>query len=437
MIGREVYMVDYVRTPFSRSRPRMPHRDAFGEIWSPVLVAETLVNMMDVRMAEKVKRDEVDEFIYGNAFTVGTNFPFSGKMSLFMAGFPETTPSFATERQCGSAMTAMHMGTMEIAMGYSDIVIATGTEHMTLEPMMGNKHMSYPSGLFNPTSKWYNKGLDFIPMFQTAQKLFEQEYPTFTKEDMDKFGVRSHNLAEKALDDGFFKGEIVPIKAHIESKDKDEALGTEKIIDYDLSIRRGATLEAMRNLRPVSNPGFNGGYKEPWVFTKEEYVKNFGTDLGQITAGNSSPLNAGAATVMLMSGEKMKEKGLEPMARIVDIGRAAVDPSVMGRGPVPASRMALEQAGLKVEDIDYWEINEAFCIVAQNCIQKLGIENWDKIVNIHGNATAIGHPLAATGTRLPGTLARILKEKKARYGLANMCVGGGQGTAIILENPDA
>jgi acetyl-CoA C-acetyltransferase len=331
-------------------------------------------------------------------------------------------------------MTAMHVGIMEIAMGYSDIVVATGVEQMTRQPMMGNKNMSFPMELFTPGGKWHNPNFEMLGMLQTAQKVFEEEYPKFTKEDMDRFGVRSHNLAEKALDDGFFKGEIVPIKAHKESKDKDEALGTEEIIDHDLSIRRGAKYEDMVGLRAASQPGWAGGYRNP-VFTKEKYVETFGTDQGLITPGNSSPLNAGAATLLMMSGEKMKEKGLEPLARIVDIGWAAVDPSVMGRGPVPASRNALKSAGLKAEDIDFWEINEAFCIVAMNCMDKLNIP--EEKVNIHGNATAIGHPLAATGTRLPGTLARILKEKKAKYGLANMCIGGGQGTAVILENPDA
>lgn len=434
MIGKEVYMVDYVRTPFSRSRPRMPHRDAFSEISGPILVAETLKNMFEVRMAGKVEKGELDEFVYGNAFQVGDNFPFSGKMSLAMAKFPHSVRAFTTERQCGSAMTALHMGIMEVAMGYSDIVVATGVENMTRQPMMGNKNMSFPAELFTADSKWYNPNFEFIGMIQTAQKVFEEEHPKFSKEDMDKFGLRSHNLAEKALDDGFFKGEIVPIKAHIESKDKDEALGTEKIIDQDLSIRRGATLKDMARLRPVSQPGFAGGFKNAKM-SKEQYIEATGAELGVITAGNSSPLNGGAATIMLMSGEKMKEKGLEPMARIVDIGWAAVDPSVMGRGPVPASRRALKNAGLKADDIDYWEINEAFCIVALNCMDKFNIPE-DK-VNIHGNATAIGHPLSATGTRLPGTLARILKEKKAKYGLANMCIGGGQGTAVILENPDA
>ncbi len=167
----------------------------------------------------------------------------------------------------------------------------------------------------------------------------------------------------------------------------------------------------------------------------EEYLAKFGTDKGMITAGNASPLNAGAAACVLISGDKLKEKGLTPMAKILSIGWGAVDPGVMGRGPVPASNMALKHAGLKAEDINYWEINEAFAIVTLNCMKEFNIpiEN----VNAYGGAISIGHPLGASGIRLPCTLARTLKVRKAKYGLANLCCGGGQGVAVILENPEA
>jgi acetyl-CoA C-acetyltransferase len=154
---------------------------------------------------------------------------------------------------------------------------------------------------------------------------------------------------------------------------------------------------------------------------------------GMCTAGNSSPLNAGATMMMLMSEEKTKEYGLEPMAKIISMGWAAVDPTLMGLGPIPASRMALEHAGMEVDDIDYWEINEAFAIVTINTIKELGIKDAEDKVNMRGGAIAIGHPLGATGARLVGTLARTLELEDARYGLATPCVGGGQGTATIIE----
>ena len=164
-------------------------------------------------------------------------------------------------------------------------------------------------------------------------------------------------------------------------------------------------------------------------------MKREGTEEGVITVGSSSPLNAGATTALLMEAKEAEKRGLEPLARIVSLGWAGVDPSVMGRGPVPATKMALENAGLTADDIDYWEINEAFCIVALNCLNHYNVP-WEK-VNVMGGSTAIGHPLGATMIRLPGTLARILKDKKAKYGLATACAGFGQGISTLIENLDA
>jgi acetyl-CoA C-acetyltransferase len=177
-----------------------------------------------------------------------------------------------------------------------------------------------------------------------------------------------------------------------------------------MAVIRGATFESTNKLKPAFKEG------------------------GVITAGNSSPLNAAATSLILMSKEKARAKGLKPMATIRSIGFAGVDPTIMGVGPVPASRRALKAAGMEAKDIDYWEINEAFCIVALNCIKELGLDP-DR-VNIMGGGTAIGHPLGATGNRLVGTLARILKLKGARYGCANACCGGGQGVATIIERED-
>jgi acetyl-CoA C-acetyltransferase len=261
-------------------------------------------------------------------------------------------------------------------------------------------------------------------MLQTAQKLYEEEVPTFTKEDMDKFGVRSHNLTIKNQESGWFKGEIIPMQGHTPGN-VDEPM----LVDRDMSAR-SSTLEKVSTLPSVSTPFYlekNGG--------KEGYIKREGTDGGVITAGNASPLNAGATAAVLMEAKKAEERGMKPMARIVSMGWAGVDPSVMGRGPVPATKKALKHSGLSVEDIDYWEINEAFSIVALNCMDKLNIP--EEKVNVMGGSIAIGHPLGATMIRLTGTLARILKEKRGQYGVANACVGGGQGVATIIENLDA
>jgi acetyl-CoA C-acetyltransferase len=207
-------------------------------------------------------------------------------------------------------------------------------------------------------------------------------------------------LAAKAQAEGFLKGEILPIEA-------EQADGTLLKVDQDQAIRGDTTLEVLSGLKPA--------------FKKD----------GVITPGNASPLNAGASSMVLMSKERAREKGIKPLATIRSLGFAGVDPTIMGAGPVPASRMALKKAGLKVPEIDFWEINEAFSVVALNCIKELGIEA-DR-VNVMGGGIAIGHPLGATGIRLVGTLARILQVKGGRYGLANACVGGGQGVATIIE----
>jgi acetyl-CoA C-acetyltransferase len=235
----------------------------------------------------------------------------------------------------------------------------------------------------------------------TAEKLISQT--DFTKEDIDRWGAQSHRRAAKARREGFFDEEILPIKA-------EQADGKTLNVDQDQAVREDVTVEGMADLKPAFKPD------------------------GVITAGNSSPLNAGATAMLLMSKETAKKKGIKPLATIRSIGFAGVDPTIMGQGPVPASQKALEKAGLKAADIDFWEINEAFCIVALNCIQQLELD--PKTVNVMGGGTAIGHPLGATGIRLTGTLARILNVKGGRYGCANACVGGGQGVATIIEREE-
>jgi len=422
---KEVWLIDYARTPFSRSRPTQPERDVFGEIRGDELLAELLIKFFDGKLADKgIEKKDMDEVSIGVASGVLENWTYGGRGPLFLAGFPYEVPSFFIDRQCASAGSGMHVGIMEIMTGHSTSVLATGFEHMT---RVRGKGTDPNLSTANKKSKFYRPDLDLGTLFnmlQTAQKLYEEEVPTFTKEHLDKFGVRSHNLAVKNHEEGWFKGEIIPIEGHAPGNVEEKM-----IIDRDMNARK-STLEAVSQLRRISQPFFlekNGG--------KEGYIKREGTDEGVITAGNSSPLNAGATAAVLMEAEEAKKKGIEPMAKIVSIGWAGVDPTVMGRGPVPATQKALKYAGLSAEDIEYWEINEAFCIVALNCMDKFDIP--EEKVNIKGGSTAIGHPLGSTMVRLTGTLARILKDKKAKYGIANACVGGGQGVATIIENLDA
>ncbi len=399
---KEVVIAGYLRTAQSRSRPNDPSRDWFCKMRGDELLAKLVPELIQ---RTGIEPKEIDDFLVGCATAVGEQWAYGGRFPVFLANLPETVPAKFLDQQCGSSMACVHVGFMEIAMGFSDIVFAGGYEHMTRIPMG-----SYTSdrGLVAP-----NMTLFLYPDYQhwdmmttlnmglTAEKLFSQT--DFTKEDLDRWGVRSHQLASRARAAGYFKDEILPIEA-------EQADGAILTVDKDQAVRDDATYEGMVGLRPA--------------FKKD----------GVITPGNSSPLNAGATSMILMSRETAKKKGIKPLATIRSIGYAGVDPTIMGAGPVPATRMALEKIDMMPTDMDYWEINEAFCIVALNAIKELGID--PESVNVMGGGTAIGHALGATGIRLVGTLARTLNQKNARYGCANACVGGGQGVATVIERED-
>jgi len=395
----DVVIAGYLRTAQSRSRPNDPSRDWFHKHRADELLGKLITGLID---RVKIQPNQIDDFLIGCAFGVGEQWTYGGRNPIFLANFPETIPAKFIDQQCGSSMAAIHVGFMEIAMGFADVVLVGGMEHMTRVPMSGS---TYEKGFVAPNQQLLTdekyKHWDLktgINMGLTAEKLFSQT--AFTKEDMDRWAIRSQQMAAKAQEEGFFKGEILPVEAL-------QADGTTAVVDMDQAIRIETSTEGLANLKPA-----------------------FKSD-GVITAGNSSPLNAAASSMLLMSKKVAEDQGIKPLATIRSIGFSGVDPSVMGVGPVPASQMALEKVGLKVEDIDFWEINEAFCIVTLNCIKELRIKP-DR-VNVMGGATAIGHPLGATGARLVGTLARILELKNARYGLANACCGGGQGVATIIE----
>jgi acetyl-CoA acetyltransferase family protein len=420
---KEVWLIDYARTPFSRSRPNQPERDVFGEIRGDDLLAQLILKFFDEKLVNKgIIKEDIEEISIGVASGVLENWTYGGKIPLYLTGFPKKTSSFFIDKQCASAGAGMHVLIMEIMTGNTKCALATGFEHMTRVRRIG---IAPEWERFeNEKSKYYKPNLDImnsVNMLQTAQRLYEEEVPTFTKEDMDKFGVRSHNLTVENQEKGWFKGEIIPIKGHAEGNVEEPLM-----VDRDMAARK-SKLEVVSGLRRISTPFYlekNGG--------KAGYIRREGTEEGVITAGNSSPLNAGATAAVVMEAESAKKRGIKPMARIVSIGWSGVDPRVMGRGPVPATRKALKSANLTAEDIDYWEINEAFTIVTLNCMDKFNIP--EEKVNIMGGSTAIGHPLGATMVRLTGTLARILQDKKAKYGVANACVGGGQGIATVIEN---
>jgi len=397
----EAVIVSYLRTPFSRARPREPERDVFNSLRMDDLAARLVQEMIK---QTKINPEEIGDVLTGTAMPVLEQWLYGGKSINFLAKLPFNVAAQGIDRQCVSSMSTIHQGAMEIILGYSDIVISCGIEHMTHIPTLGGGERQVPVEP-NPklfTEEW--KEWDMMTtmnMGLTAEKLLSQT--TFTREDMDRWAMKSHQMAAKAVEEGYFKGEILPIEAV-------QADGTKKVFESDLSIRGNTTMEALAQLKPSFKPD------------------------GQVTPGNSSPLNAGASAMMLMSKKKAQKCNLKPLAKIISMGWAGVDPTVMGKGPVPSSRMALEHAGMKAKDIDFWEINEAFVIVALYTMKELGID--PEKVNVKGGATAIGHPLGASGTRLVGTCARILNTEKGKYGLATACVGGGQGAATILERED-
>ncbi len=429
----DVWLIDYARTAFSRSRPKDPERDVFGDIRPDELEATLLMKFFEQKLADKgIEKKDIQEFSTGTAMGVYEAWTYGGRMPLFLAEFPAETSAFFIDKQCGSAGAGMQVLTMEIMLGFTDIALAGGVEHMTRIPMQ-NDWINANLGMINKKNKWYRPQYDLmttINMLQTAQKLYEEETPKFTKEAMDKFGVRSHNLAVKNTKEGWFKKEIIPIEGHAEGNVEQRIM-----IDED-QAPRASELAKVATLTRLSKPFYlkQNAYGED-IGGRQGYEQREGTKDGVITPGNSSPLNAGATTALLMNAKLAEKRGLNPMAKIVSVGWAGVDPSVMGRGPVPATKMALKHAGLTADDISFWEINEAFCIVTLNCMDKFNIP--EEKVNVMGGSTAIGHPLGSTMIRLTGTLARILKDKKAKYGCANACCGGGQGVAIIIENLDA
>ncbi|QGA53635.1 acetyl-CoA C-acetyltransferase [Sulfolobus sp. E5-1-F] len=390
----DVYLVDYARTAFTRFSRKDYQKDPFYNIRP-----EELAGMVINRLIEKngIKAEEIDEIITGCALQVGEQWAFGGRHEVFAARLPYNIPTMAVDRQCASSLTTVSIGAMEISTGMADIVLAGGVEKLSRTPMFDNPHIEINTK-FLTDSKYiqYDLTTGYV-MGLTAEKLAEEA--KISREEMDRWSLRSHQLAWKAIQEGYFKDEILPIEVEIEGK--------KTLVNVDQSVRPDTSLEKLAQLPPAFKPN------------------------GVITAGNSAPLNSGASYVLLMSKNALKKYGLTPMAKIKSFGFAGVPPAVMGKGPVPASKKALEKANLSIRKVDLWEINEAFAVVVLNAIKELELD--ENTVNKRGGAIAIGHPLGATGARLVGTLARQLILEGKDYGVATLCVGGGQGGAIVLE----
>lgn len=316
-----------------------------------------------------------------------------------LAGLPNTTPALTVNRFCSSGLQTIAYAAERIMLGHSKAIIAGGVESMSMIPMTGNTVRLNPK-IVEDMPEYY------MSMGHTAEQV-ATKYGV-TREDQDAFAVRSHELAEKAIKAGKFKDEIVPVEVTQHYVDQDHKPQTRTFtFDTDEGVRPGTSVAGLAKLRPAFN------------------VK------GSVTAGNASQTSDGAAAVLVMDREEAEKQGLQPMAKFLGFAVGGVPPEVMGIGPIVAVPKALEIAGLSIEDIDLWEINEAFASQSLQVVRELGI-NQDK-VNVNGGAIALGHPLGATGAILTLKLIHELKRQGKKYGVVTMCIGGGMGAAGVFE----
>ncbi len=350
-----------------------------------------------------INPNEVNETIVGNVLSAGLGQNVARQVAI-KAGVPETSPAMTINMVCGSGLRTISMAAQFIMLGDADVILAGGTESMTNAPYLLNKARNgYRMGHGQLIDSLIYDGLtDTFNQYHmgiTAENIAEQW--NISREEQDVFAMRSQQKAEAAQKAGKFDPEIV----HVEIPQKK---GDPIRFRTDEFIRHGVTLEQLQKLNPA--------------FKKD----------GTVTAGNASGINDGAAMLIVMSGEKAKELGLKPLVRIVSYGNAALDPKIMGYGPVPATRIALQKAKMQINDCDLIEANEAFAAQSIAVLRDLNL-NPDK-VNVNGGAIALGHPIGASGARILTTLIYEMKRRNSAIGLATLCIGGGQGSALIVEN---
>ncbi|MEE9327666.1 MAG: acetyl-CoA C-acyltransferase FadA [Cocleimonas sp.] len=384
---RDAVVVDGVRTPMGRSKNGM-----FRVTRAENLSAHLVDALFDRN--EGLDPAKVDDVIWGCTYqTLEQGFNVARVMAL-LTRLPHEVPAQTVNRLCGSSMQAIHTAAQGIQSGNGDFYIIGGVEHMGHIPMTHGVDL-------NPTFAKH-AAMASNMMGLTAELLAVQH--GITREAQDAFGARSHQFAHAASEAGKFDNEIVPTPGH-------DIDGLPQMCTKDEVIRPDTTVETLAGLRPVFNP--KGG---------------------TVTAGTSSALSDGASAMVIMSAEAAKEAGLTPIAKIVSLGLAGVDPAIMGYGPVPASQKALKKAGLSVNDIDVFELNEAFAAQSLPVLKDLGIlDVMDEKVNLNGGAIALGHPLGCSGSRISTTLLNVMKDKDATLGLATMCIGHGQGIATVFE----
>ncbi len=389
---KEAYIVQSLRTPGCKQR-----KGHFKETRPEELLSFILKTV--VEKTQGLDFNDFDDVMCGCAFPEAEQGLNIGRIAPRMAGFPDEVSGATVNRFCSSGLEAIALATARVRMGWSDVVIGAGVESMTFVPMGGNVPRPHPEYSLEHPGMYASMGI-------TAENVANRY--NISREDQDKFAAQSQAKAIKARDNGLFT-EIVPTPAYRYIKQDNGTFKKDRfIVDADDGIRE-STVEGLAKLRPVFAAG------------------------GSVTAGNSSQTTDGAAATVIVSKEKCDELGLTPIAKLISYTTVGCRPDEMGVGPSLAIPKVLKQTGMTIDDIDIYEINEAFASQALYCIRKIGIEKYMDRINIHGGAIALGHPLGCTGAKLTATCLANLKQVNGKYGIVSMCIGGGMGAAAIFE----
>lgn len=384
---RDIVVVDGVRTAMAKAR-----NGAFRHVRAENLSAAMMQALFDRNAS--LDPAEVDDVIWGCVNQTLEQAMNIARNAALMTGIPPTVPAQTVNRLCGSSMSALHIAAANIKAGMGDFYVIGGVEHMEHVPMEHGVDV-------NPSISKYAAKASMM-MGLTAELLGKMN--GISREEQDRFGVRSHQRALAANEKGYFDNEIVGVEGH-------DAEGLRQLVTRDEVVRIDANLEDMAKLKPIFDP--KGG---------------------TVSAGTSSALSVGASAMALMSYERAQALGLAPIARVVSTGVAGCDASIMGYGPVPATRKALKAANLTIDDMQSVELNEAFAAQSLAVLKDLGLrERMDDAVNLNGGAIALGHPLGCSGARICTTLLNVMRQQDTTLGLATMCIGMGQGVATVFE----
>ncbi len=396
---RPVYVVDAVRTPIGK------YAGGLATVRPDDLAAHVIESLVK-RRPELAPR--IDHVVFGATNQAGEDNRNVARMALLIAGLPYEVPAVTVNRLCGSGLEALADAARMIALGEAECVLAGGVESMTRAPFSMPKQATAfertPAPVYDTTLGWRYPNPRMAARFElqsmgdTAENVAKKH--GITREEQDQFAVESHRRAAAAWQAEAFAAELAPVTIP-------QKKGDPVVFAKDECIRADASLEALARLQPVFRKG------------------------GTVTAGNSSPINDGAAALWLVSAEVLKASGLTPLARVVATQTAGVDPNFMGEGPIPAVKKLLQRAGLRVPNIDLVELNEAFAAQSLACIR--GLELDPARVNVHGGAIALGHPIGSSGARIACTLLHTMRARGARMGLASLCIGVGQGIAALFE----